>query len=70
MLLEKLHKTYIFAAMWNREKWLNVESTMGEHRAPTEEKNNGRKKKHKESVLICFNLHVMQPRNLSGHTIG
>lgn len=32
MLEEKLHKTYIFAAMWNKEKWLNVDSNIGEQR--------------------------------------
>lgn len=38
MLEEKLHKTYIFAAMWNKEKWLNVDSNIGEQRTSTRER--------------------------------
>ncbi len=29
-LVEKLQRTYMLAAMWNKEKWLNVESSIGE----------------------------------------
>lgn len=29
-LLEKLHRTYMLAAMWKKEKWLKVESSIGE----------------------------------------
>lgn len=38
MLEEKLHKTYILAAMWNKEKWLNVDSNIGEQRTSVRER--------------------------------
>lgn len=28
-LVEKLHRTYMLAAMWKKEKWLKVERIMG-----------------------------------------
>lgn len=31
-LVEKLHKTYMLAAMWKKEKWLKVERSIGEQR--------------------------------------
>lgn len=37
MLEEKLHKTYMLAAMWNKEKWLNVDSNIGEQRTSARE---------------------------------
>lgn len=33
-LLEKLQRTYMLAAKWKREKWLNVERIIGEQRVP------------------------------------
>lgn len=30
-LLEKLHSTYMLAAMWRKEKWLKEERIMGVH---------------------------------------
>lgn len=38
VLEEKLHKTYILAAMWNKEKWLNVDSNIGEQRTSVRER--------------------------------
>lgn len=31
-LVEKLQRTYMLAAMWKKEKWLNVERSIGEQR--------------------------------------
>ena len=56
MLEEKLHKTYILAAMWNKEKWLNVDSNIGEQRTSIRE----RKRPvivHTQSILDFFHYH-------------
>lgn len=49
MLEEKLHNTYMLAAMWNKEKWLNVDSNIGEHRTSTREKQCGNHETHSHS---------------------
>lgn len=42
-LVEKLHRTYMLAAMWKKEKWLKVERSIGEQ----SDSAGGQSKKHR-----------------------
>lgn len=48
-LVEKLHRTYMLAAMWKKEKWLKVERSIGEQRVSA-----GTNKKSQSTVLTHF----------------